>query len=116
MSAWLKGFKAYMQLERSMADHTVESYRHGAGVMLDVVSQEYDALPLEDIRVIHLTSFVAFVHDLGLAATSQARILSGIKSFFRYLLLEGIISADPTELLQSPKTQRVLPEVLSISD
>ena len=116
MSAYLKGFKAYMQLERSLSGNTVESYMRDAGMILDFLAQEYPGLPLSEVKLGNLQSFVAFVHELGLSATSQARILSGIKSFFRYLLLEGIITADPTELLQSPKTVRALPEVLSIRD
>ncbi len=116
MSAYLKGFKAYMQLERSLSDNTVESYLRDAGMVLDFLEQESPGLALGDVQLTHLQSFVALVHELGLSASTQARVLSGARSFFRYLLLEGIISADPTELLQSPKTVRPLPDVLSIAD
>lgn len=105
-----------MQLERSLADNTVESYLRDAGMVVDFIAQEYPDVQLAAVKLAHLQNFVAFVHELGLSATTQARILSGIKSFFRYLLLEGIITADPTELLQSPKTARSLPDVLSIAD
>jgi integrase/recombinase XerD len=116
MSAYLHGFKAYMQLERSLSDNTVEGYLHDASMVLDFLAEEHPGVPLTGITLAHLQSFLAFVHELGLSATTQARMLSGAKSFFRYLLLEGIITSDPTELLQSPKTVRALPDVLSIAD
>src|ERR1043166_7244390 len=115
-AAFLKGYKAYLQLERSMASLTVEAYLREAGMALDFLATELPNVPLEGIRLEHLQSFVAFINDLGMAASSQARILSGIKSFFRYQLLEGIIAADPTELLAAPKTGRALPEVLSTGE
>src|SRR4051812_12695111 len=105
-----------MQLERAMAPHTVESYLRDTGMLLAFLESAYSDLRLTDVKLPHLQQFIKEINELGLAAPSQARIISGIKSFFRYLLLEGSISADPTELLQSPKTTRPLPEVLSIAD
>jgi integrase/recombinase XerD len=116
MSSYLKGFTAYMQLERSLSANTVESYLRDAGMVLDFLADEYPTVRLGEVKLAHLQGFVAFINELGLSAATQARILSGIKSFFRYLLLEGIIAADPTELLQSPKTARALPDILSIED
>jgi integrase/recombinase XerD len=116
MSAHLRGFKAYMQLERAMAAHTVESYLRDTGMLLSWMTGAHPGVSFEEVRLAHLKDFLAEVHSLGLSAASQARIISGIKSFFRYLLLEGTITSDPTELLQSPKTSRPLPDVLSIED
>jgi integrase/recombinase XerD len=116
MSAFLKSFKAYLQLERSMAAYTVESYLRDAGMLLDYLATENPGLALADVKLPHLQGFVQTIHELGLAPASQARILSGIKSFFRYLLLEGSITVDPTELLAAPKTRRSLPEVLTTED
>lgn len=116
MSPYLKSFKAYLQLERSMAAHTVESYLRDAGMLLSYLADDYPGVPLGDVKLNHLQDFVRMVHELGLAPASQARILSGIKSFFRFLLLEGVITLDPTELLSAPKTRRPLPEVLTTED
>src|ERR1043165_724984 len=116
MSPYLKSFKAYLQLERSMAEHTVESYLRDAGMLLTYLADEERGLALTEVKLAHLQGFVRAIHELGLAPASQARILSGIKSFFRFLLLEGTIAIDPTELLSAPKTRRPLPEVLSTAD
>ena len=116
MSAWLKGFKAYLQLERSMSDNTVESYLRDAGALLRFLDTEYHGMSVEEVTLQTLQSFVQRIHELELAAATQARMLSGVKSFFRFLLLEDIIRKDPTELLESPKLRRALPVTLSIAD
>lgn len=116
MSGYLKSFKAYLQLERSMAVHTVDSYLHDVQLLLRYLGDEHPGIQLDDIKVTHLQGFIQAVNELGLAPASQARILSGIKSFFRFLLLEGIILSDPTEVLSAPKMRRKLPEVLSTED
>lgn len=99
-----------------MAGHTVESYLRDAGMLLRFLSDEHPDLPLPEVKLAHLQDFVVTVHELGLAPASQARILSGVKSFYRFLLLEGVITIDPTELLAAPKTRRPLPEVLTVAD
>src|SRR5690606_10217828 len=71
---------------------------------------------MDQISLQHLQAFLQQINELGLAVSSQARILSGIKTFFGYLLLEGVITADPSELLQAPKMKRSLPVLLSISE
>jgi integrase/recombinase XerD len=116
MSAYLKSFKAYLQLERSMAGHTVESYLRDAGMLLQHLTNEHPNLALADVKPEHLQGFIQAIHELGLAPASQARILSGVKSFFRFLMLEGDITVDPTELMSAPKNRRKLPEVLTTED
>jgi integrase/recombinase XerD len=114
--AYLKGFKAYLQLERSMSDNTVEAYLHDVAMLRDHIMQEYPGLGVEKVQTEHLQSLLVAINELELSATTQARILSGIKSFFRYLLLEEVIKNDPTELLAAPKQKRSLPHVLSFTD
>ena len=116
MSAWLNGFKSYMQLERSMSDHTVESYLRDADALLRFLDEEHKGMRVEEVTLPVLQSFLQRINELELAAATQARMLSGVKSFFRFLLLEDIIRKDPTELLESPKLKRALPVVLSIDD
>jgi integrase/recombinase XerD len=111
--AYLKGFKAYLQLERSMADNTTEAYLRDVRALAAYLPE---GLRMEDISLQHLQEFLAYIHELELAAATQARMLSGIKSFFGYLELEHVITADPSELLEAPKLRRTLPDVLSIED
>lgn len=114
--AYLKGFKAYLQLERSMSDNTVEAYLHDVAMLRDHMQFAYEGLGVEKIRVEHLQSLLMAINELELSASTQARVLSGIKSFFRYLSLEEVIKKDPTQLLEAPKLKRALPHVLSFDD
>ena len=114
--AYLKGFKAYLHLERSMSDNTVEAYLHDVGMLRDHINDSYNGVGVESVELEHLQSLMAAIFDLGLSAATQARVLSGVKSFFRYLTLEEVVKKDPTELLDAPKQKRALPHVLSIED
>lgn len=111
--AYLKGFKAYLQLERSLSDNTVDAYLHDVEMLGEYIYSEHNGLPISSIQLKHLQSFLKHIHELELAANSQARVISGIKSFFRYLLLEEAVTEDPTQLLESPKLRRALPVHLS---
>ncbi|MBS1584282.1 MAG: site-specific tyrosine recombinase XerD [Bacteroidetes bacterium] len=113
---YLKGFKAYMQLERSLSENTVEAYLHDVAMLEDFIRSEKNGIGITNIELQHLQAFVAHVNELELSAGTQARVLSGIKSFFHYLLLEEIIKRDPTELLEAPKLKRALPSVLSVEE
>jgi len=115
-SAYQKGFKAYLQLERSMSDNTVEAYLHDVEMLLAYMNANHEGLKLQDIGLEHLQGFVAHINESDFAATTQSRVLSGVKSFFGYLELEEVIKKDPTELLEAPKQKRTLPSVLSIAD
>lgn len=114
--AYQKGFKAYLQLERSMSDNTVEAYLHDVAMLADYIHAALPDLGIKDLELRHLQSFLEHINELELSAGTQSRVLSGIKSFFRYLLLEEVIKKDPTALLEAPKTRRTLPVVLSIAD
>lgn len=114
--AYLKGFKAYMQLERSLSDNTIEAYLHDVEMLADFVKATFENAGAESIQLSQLQAFLAHINEMELAAGTQARVLSGIKSFFRYLLLEEVISSNPTELLEAPKLKRALPHFLSIPE
>jgi integrase/recombinase XerD len=114
--AYLKGFKAYLQLERSMSDNTVEAYLHDVAMLRGHMQLVYPGVGVEQVELEHLQSLLANINELELSAGTQARVLSGIKSFFRYLLLEEVIKRDPTELLDAPKLKRKLPHVLSLGE
>ena len=104
----------YLKLERNYSPNTLEAYRHDLGHLLAYCHrEEKDVLQmkLEDLQ-----HFAAGIHELGIGPTSQARILSGVRSFYRWLLLDGRIDADPTELLESPRLGEHLPEVLTTAE
>src|SRR5947199_10326489 len=113
---YLKGFKAYLQLERSMSDNTVEAYLHDVAMLRDHMKESFPGVGVEHVTLEHLQSLLATINDIELSVASQARVLSGLKSFFRYLLLEEVIKKDPTELLDAPKLKRSLPHVLSLAE
>lgn len=114
--AYLKGFKAYLQLERSMSDNTVEAYLHDVEMFGHFIYDTHDNLSIGSITLPHLQSFLEYINELELSANTQARVISGIKSFFRYLLLEEAVSEDPTTLLEAPKLKRALPAHLAIEE
>lgn len=99
-----------------MSDNTVEAYLHDVAILANYIGTEENGLPLQDIELKHLQTFIGHIHDLELSAGTQSRILSGVRSFFGYLVLEDVIKKDPTELLESPKLRRTLPDVLSIAE
>lgn len=114
--AYLKGFKAYLQLERSMSDNTVMAYRHDVEMLGEYIFNKEGNLNIAAIELTQLQSFLAHINELELTANTQARVISGIKAFFRYLLLEEAITKDPTVLLEAPKMRRALPTHLAIEE
>jgi integrase/recombinase XerD len=111
-----KGFKAYLQLERSLSDHSVQAYLHDVEMLTDWLLLQQNPLHPADVNLQHLQAFLKNLGMLGLGARSQARIISGLKAFFRYAVIEQIIVHNPTELLEAPKLQRKLPEVLAFGE
>ena len=103
----------FLQLEKSLSSNSIEAYTRDIDKLVRFMELQYDSLPPSRVELHHLTSFLAWVNELGLSARSQARIISGIKSFYKFLLLEDIIETDPTTLLETPRTGRKLPEVLN---
>jgi len=99
-----------------MSGNTVECYLRDAGALLDYIDREHTGMKLEEIKLATLQGFLKGIGELELSAATQARMLSGIKSFFRFLLLEDVIKNDPTELLEAPKLKRSLPVFLSTED
>lgn len=111
---YFKRFEAYMLLERGLSDNSRLAYGDDVRKLLRYM--EGEGLTPEMVTLDDLHAFAAGLHDLGIAPTSQARILSGIRAFFHFLKLEGTITKDPSELLESPRMGRHLPEILSVED
>jgi integrase/recombinase XerD len=112
----IKGFKAYLLLEKSMSSHSIEAYLRDVSKLQQFIEMKYPELQILKIQDNHLSEFVIYLHQLGLEAKSQARIISGVRAFFKYLLLEDLIHDDPSELIDSPKLRRTLPDVLSYEE
>jgi len=114
--SYKKGFKAWLQLEKSLSDHSVEAYLHDIELLTSFLSLSHHLLPPSEIDLPILENFIKWLHEKGMTATSQARINSGIKSFYKYCLLEQLVDKDPTVLLESPKLKRLLPDTLSFEE
>lgn len=110
----LQAYTAYLQLERGLSDNTRESYQFDITKFVGFLSRE--GIALRDVTLDTLTNFVADLHDLGIAPRSQARIISGLKSFFRFLKTDGYLDENPALLLAAPLTGRHLPEVLTVEE
>ena len=113
-SLLIRKYKQYLLLEKSLSPNTLEAYMQDLDKLLSFLLLENTEV--QDVTLDHLHSFVAGLHDIGIHARSQARIISGIKSFFHFLIMDDYIQADPTELLDSPKIGFKLPEVLTIEE
>lgn len=118
-AAWapfIKGFQVYLQLEKSLSDHTIVAYLHDIKLFASFMQQNYEELPFDQIVLPHLQAFIQTFGERELAAPSQSRIISGTKAFFNYLIEERIIQNNPTDLLSTPKIARLLPDVLGAEE
>jgi len=114
--SYKKGFKAYLQLEKSLSDNSVEAYLHDIGKLTEYLQQTKHLKTPDEIELKDLEKFLKWITELGMTATSQARIISGIRAFYKYCLLEDIVSKEPGLLLEAPKLKRVLPDVLNFEE
>lgn len=114
MDALRRRYVRYLKLERNYSPNTIEAYVHDLDYLINFIKGE--GLAIADVRLSHLETFAATIHEFGVSATSQARILSGVRSFFRFLVLDGVLADDPAELLESPAVGEHLPEVLTTEE
>jgi integrase/recombinase XerD len=112
----IKGFQAYIKLEKSLSPNSIEAYSRDIDKLCQFSEAQSVKLKPDNIKLADLRLFINWVNELGMIPSSQARILSGIKAFYKYMLMEDIINDDPSELLESPKIQRKLPDTLSYED
>jgi integrase/recombinase XerD len=111
-----KGFKAFLQLEKSLSGHSVEAYLRDIDKLTNYLQSNENVVSPSDVTLHHLQSFIQCIGEMEMAPTSQARIISGVKAFFKYCMLEQICTINPTTLLPTPKTRRKLPDVLSFEE
>jgi len=110
---WIKGFRAYLTLEKGLSANTLEAYVHDVQLLTEYFEITSIVKSPAEVSREDLSRFVEYIYQLGLEASSQARIISGIRAFFKYMLLEGTLNENPAELLEIPRLQRKLPVVLS---
>ncbi len=114
--AYKKGFKAWLQLEKSLADNSVEAYLRDLEKFTQYLQLRQSLKTPAEVNLKDLENFIEWINQLLMTATSQARIISGLRSFYKYCLLEQISIIDPTALLELPKLKRALPDVLSYEE
>lgn len=114
ISKVVDSYNAYLMLERGMSENTRENYTRDTIKLLEYLSSV--KIHLRDVTLDILQQFVAELHDLGISSRSQARIISGVKSFFRFLHLEDYIEGNPSLLLETPRVGMYLPEVLTVEE
>jgi len=120
MKTWqleTRNFRSFLKLEKSLSINSIEAYSNDLKKLTEFVMEisEIKKLPYK-LTLQDLQEFLIYLYDLGVSKRTQARIISGIKTFYKYLLIEGLIQEDPTTLLEAPQIGRKLPEVLSIEE
>jgi integrase/recombinase XerD len=112
----IKGFQAYLKLEKSLSANSIEAYSRDIDKLYQYADAQLPKINPDNIGLSDLRKFITWVNELGMIPSTQARIMSGIKAFYKYMLMEDIIKIDPSELLESPKITRKLPDTLSYED
>ena len=110
----LRAYQRYLKLQRNYTPNTLDAYSRDVEKLLSYIDGE--DIKAENVKLEDLQHFAASLHDIGVTARSQCRILSGIRSFYKFLVTDGYIEDDPTELLESPQLGDHLPEVLSVEE
>ena len=115
-SSAIKGFRAYLKLEKSLSKNSIEAYTRDIEKLFQYADSQFPKLSPDKIILIDLRNFIVRVNELGMEPSSQARLLSGVKAFYKFMLMEDVIKSDPSELLESPKITRKLPDTLSYDE
>jgi len=112
----IKGFKSFLQLERSLSPNSIEAYLHDVNMVVQFLQyKDYDLMP-EQMKFGQYTEFITWVAELGMSPGTQARVISGVRAFYKYLLMENLVTEDPMSLIEGPKLGRKLPDFLNIED
>jgi len=109
----ISGFKTYLQLERNLSMNTVEAYLHDVDLFYRFLLKNFPKKNIQTVLLSDLQAFIAEIGDWGLGAYSQSRVVSGLKAFFNFLMLEKVLTNNPASLLESPKLGQKLPVVLT---
>lgn len=111
--SYIKGFQGYLMLERSLSGNSIEAYVRDVGKFVEFLTLREYELNYKEIELTHLQEFIHYVNELGLHPRSQARVISGLKAFFKYLMVEDLLDESPAALLEAPRLDRKIPHVLT---
>lgn len=114
--AEISGFRNYLKLERGLSDNSVSAYLADVEKLTQYFESQQKEMSIKNVELADLSQFLSWVSELGMTARSQARVVSGVKSFFKYLMVEQLVQKDPSELLEAPKIGRKLPVFLQIAE
>jgi len=114
--SYIKGFKAYLQLEKSLSPNSVEAYQRDIEKLTQFMEYHQINVQPDKLTLHQLQDFLKWANNLGMSPRTQSRVISGIKAFYKYLILENVITINPTTLLESPKLGRKLPDTLSVEE
>lgn len=112
-TTYIKGYGSYLQLEKSLSDNSVEAYLRDVDKLQQYASVQSEVLKPEKITRDDIENFLAWLHEIGMSARTQSRVISGLRSFFDFLELEKIVQVNPLELIEAPKIGMRLPDTLS---
>lgn len=112
----IKGFEEYLRLEKGLSQNSINAYINDITKLQNFLKSNFKGLTPQKVKLNHLKSFVEWLNERGVSPRTQARTISGIKSFYKFLLIEEKITSDPTALLESPKIGRKLPDILSLEE
>lgn len=112
----IRSFKDYLMLERSLSPHSIDAYIRDIKKVQDYLELNTLDIAPEHIEYKDLEGFIGYIYDLGIQAKSQARIISGVRAFYKFMLIEDLISQDPSELLEGPRLAKHLPDTLSYEE
>jgi integrase/recombinase XerD len=112
----LRGFRTFLQLEKSLSVNSIDAYERDVEKLCQYLQATGMDVQPGDVELRHLENFLKWAYELGMSARTQARVISGIKAFYKYLLLESLLKKNPTELLEAPRIGRKLPDILSIRE
>ena len=118
-SSWkstLRGYTDYLALEKGLSENSIEAYKRDVNQFAEFLLAEYGINVPNTFKTKHIERYISYMYDLGLASNSQARIISGIRSFCKYMRIEKLMDTDPLELISTPKLSRKLPDVLTVDD
>ncbi len=114
--AFKKDFSVFLRLEKSLSENSVDAYLEDVNKLSQWMEMRHPGLQPSAIELKHLENFLVWCNELGMGTRSQVRLISGIRAFFKFLLIENIIDKDPSHLLESPRIGRKLPDVLSLPE
>ncbi len=112
----IKGFEDYLRLEKALSQNSINAYINDINKLMEFLKNTFKGITPQKVKLNHLKSFIEWLNERGVSPRTQARTISGIKSFYKFLLIEEKINSDPTSLLESPRIGRKLPDILSLDE